>query len=94
MWTVGVWMPKHQWKNGVKTICHNTQTKNRDVAAYENASTKQVWISLSRRPRIHTAPSVVGGATMAKTSSNGLLKFGTAVLVLLTNMVAEILVAT
>jgi hypothetical protein len=46
MWTVGVWMAKHQWKNGVKTICHNTQTKNRDVAAYENAPTRQVWNSL------------------------------------------------
>ncbi|KAG2744080.1 hypothetical protein P692DRAFT_20830802 [Suillus brevipes Sb2] len=31
---------------------------------------------------------------MSKTLSNGLLKFGTAVLVLLTNMVAEIIVAT
>ncbi|KAG2744081.1 hypothetical protein P692DRAFT_201794267 [Suillus brevipes Sb2] len=39
MWTVGV-------MNGVKTICHNTQTKNRDVAAYENAPTRQVWNSL------------------------------------------------
>jgi hypothetical protein len=49
---------------------------------------------LSTRARIHMAQSVVGGATMSKTLSNGLLKFGTAVLVLLTNMVAEIIVAT
>jgi hypothetical protein len=91
-------MPKHQWKNGVKTIYHDTQTIEQRCGCIRECTYKagvelptikylrrgaaDVEITnahLSTRARIHAAQSVVEGATVAKTLSNGLPTFSTTV---------------